>query len=204
MVAGVLAAPAPAAPTRHLIYLHGRIVQLQQQRRPLHPEFGPYELDQIADAFRKRGFQVTSDVRPKDASVSAAADQVVAQAQALLRAGVPAERITIVGASMGGHITLLAAARLREPALRIAVLGVCLSERVQALQAEEGRPPSGHVLTIREQSDTLTEDCVPWTPARAPQGLRDARERVVHTGLGHGFLYRPLPEWLEPVLDWAR
>ncbi len=22
-------------------------------------------------------------------------------------------------------------------------------------------------------------------------------------GLGHGFLYRPLPEWTGPALDWA-
>ncbi len=32
---------------------------------------------------------------------------------------------------------------------------------------------------------------------------RVAREIVVHTGLGHGFLYRPLPEWLNPVVEWA-
>lgn len=26
-------------------------------------------------------------------------------------------------------------------------------------------------------------------------------ERI--TGLAHGFLYRPLPEWVDPVVEWA-
>jgi hypothetical protein len=26
---------------------------------------------------------------------------------------------------------------------------------------------------------------------------------VLHTGLGHGFLYEPLPEWMQPTLEWA-
>ena len=34
--------PAPAAPTRHLIYLHGRIVQEEQSVRPVSPRFGTY------------------------------------------------------------------------------------------------------------------------------------------------------------------
>lgn len=195
---------AAAEPGRHLIYAHGRIVQIEQQRRPRHPEFGFYELDPILDAFRQRGFTVTSDLRPRDQSLGDAADRVVAQVRTLLRAGVPARRIAIVGASMGGYVTLLAATRLREPELRVAVLGVCLSERVQALQKEEGQLPSGRILAIRERSDALTESCAAWVPARAPQGLRDAREQVLDTGLRHGFLYRPLPEWVEPVVAWTR
>jgi pimeloyl-ACP methyl ester carboxylesterase len=160
-------------------------------------------LDQILDTFRERGFEVTSVLRPREQSVDEAAGRVVAQVRALRQAGVPATHITILGASMGGYVTLLAATRLREPELRVAVLGVCLSERVQALQAREGRPPEGHLLAIREQSDTLTESCAPWSPTQAPRSLRSAREQMLHTGLRHGFLYRPLTEWVEPVLEWA-
>lgn len=32
---------------------------------------------------------------------------------------------------------------------------------------------------------------------------RVARELVLDTGLRHGFLYRPLPAWVEPVARWA-
>ena len=43
-----------AVRSRHLIYLHGRIVQEQQSARPRHPQFGYYELEEILDAFRDR------------------------------------------------------------------------------------------------------------------------------------------------------
>jgi hypothetical protein len=37
---------------RYVIYLHGRIVQEQQTRRPRSDRFGYYELEKILDAFR--------------------------------------------------------------------------------------------------------------------------------------------------------
>src|SRR5262249_26123869 len=84
---GVSAAEAP----RHLIYLHGRIVQEQQNSRPQHPEFGYYELEKILEAFRQRGFVVSSEIRPKANSVSQSADHVVEQVRQLLHSGVAAE-----------------------------------------------------------------------------------------------------------------
>lgn len=49
---------------RHLIYLHGRIVQEQQSARPRHPQFGYDELEKILEAFRERGFDVSGEIRP--------------------------------------------------------------------------------------------------------------------------------------------
>jgi pimeloyl-ACP methyl ester carboxylesterase len=194
-------AAADPAPPRHLIYLHGRIVQDQQSARPRHPRFGYYEMEAILSAFRGRGFTVSGEIRPKSASVADSADRVVAQVRRLLESGVPADYVTVVGASMGAGIALVAAARLQEPGLRLAVLGACLSESVREMVAREGRGPSGHVLSIREASDELTEPCPAWR--NEPGGRLDAREIVLHTGLGHGFLYRPLPEWVDPVVEWA-
>ncbi len=204
VVAGSLpVAAADPAPPRHLIYLHGRIVQDQQSARPRHPRFGYYEMEAILAAFRDRGFVVTGGIRPKSASVVDSADRVVAQVRRLLESGVPADHVTVVGASMGAGIALVAAARLQEPRLRLAVLGACLSGSVREMLAQGGRGPSGHVLSIREASDALTEPCPSWKnePGRLPSLA--AREIVLHTGLGHGFLYGPLPEWVNPVAEWA-
>jgi pimeloyl-ACP methyl ester carboxylesterase len=192
-----------AARPRHLIYLHGRIVQDQQSKRPRHPQFGYYELDKILDAFRSRSFVVSGEIRPRTASVSDSADRVVAQVRKLLESGVPAGDVTVVGASMGAEIALLASARLQNPEVRFAILGACLSESVNGVVAEEGNGPSGRLLTIREASDDFTGTCPGWEqdPALAPTLV--VREIVIHTGLHHGFLYRPLPEWLSPVVEWA-
>jgi pimeloyl-ACP methyl ester carboxylesterase len=207
-VAVFLAGSAPSvaadvARPRHLIYLHGRIVQEQQSPRPRHPQFGYYEVDKILDAFRDRGFVVSGEIRPKSASVSESADRVVAQVRRLLESGVPADRVIVVGGSMGAAIALLASARLQNPDVRFCVLGACLSESVRGLLAEEGKGPSGHMLSIREASDDSTGSCPPWKSDPKSLSALVAREIVLNTGLSHGFLYRPLPEWVNPVVEWT-
>ncbi|HSB61647.1 MAG TPA: hypothetical protein VLI67_08000, partial [Vicinamibacteria bacterium] len=194
---------ADAARPRHLIYLHGRIVQEQQDPRPQHPRFGYYELEKILDAFRERGFVVSGEIRPRSASVSDSADLVVERVRRLLRSGVPAAEVTVLGGSMGAAIALLASTRLQEPDLRFCVLGACLSETVRGLLAEEGKGPSGRLLSIREASDESTLGCPSWKNGIQPGARLVVREIVLDTGLGHGFLYRPLPEWVKPVIEWA-
>ena len=202
-VASVGATADESAVPRHLIYLHGRIIQEQQSARPQHPQHGYYELEQILDAFGSRGFVVSSEIRPKTASVSESADRVVEQVQRLLASGVPADHVTVVGASMGASIAFQASVRLHNPDVRFALLGACLSESVRSLAAEGGKAPSGHLLAVREASDDVEGSCPAWSEQRKPGSTFVGREIVVHTGLGHGFLYRPLPEWVNPVLEWA-
>ena len=195
-------ADAETAAERQLIYLHGRIIQEQQIRRPKSPRFGYYELDQILQTFRGKGFAVNGEVRSRSASESGAADELVAQVLRLLASGVPPSRVMVVGASMGAGITLVASARLRNKDLRFAVLGACLSENVRRILAAEGRAPSGRILSIREASDESSEPCAPWKKSPTAPSL-DAREIVLHRGLSHGFLYRPLSEWVDPTIQWA-
>jgi hypothetical protein len=189
--------------SRYLIYLHGRIIQESQSPRPRHSRYGYYELEKILDTFRSEGFIVIGEIRPKGTSVSEAADHVVAQVQELLESGVRADHITVVGGSMGGGIALLASARLQNRQIRFCTLGTCLAMNLRYLLAEENEGPSGFVLAIREASDEATSDCPAWPSESGVDSHLTAREIVVDTGLGHGFLYRPLPEWVEPVLQWA-
>lgn len=188
---------------RHLIYLHGRIVQEEQSARPVSPKFGPYELDAIVEALRGRGFEVHSAIRPKAATLEESADRIVAQVKELRASGLPLERITVVGASMGASIALLAAVKLGEPQLRVVAVGACRSGNVAEIAAEQEAPLRGRILFVRESSDDLGGPCPPWKDdmARAPDLV--AEEVVVETGLSHGFLYRPLPEWVDPAVAWA-
>jgi len=172
---------------RHLIYLHGRIVQEQQDPRPKHPVYGYYELEKILDTFRRKGFVVSGGIRPKGASPSESADRVVEEVRHLLESGVPADHVTVVGASMGGEIALEASTKLQNPDVRFVVLGACVSETSEHL--------AGRILAIREASDEFTHDC-PASP--------EAHEIVLHSGLGHGFLYRPMPAWVGPTVEWAQ
>jgi pimeloyl-ACP methyl ester carboxylesterase len=200
-----LAAGADEAPPRHLIYLHGRIIQDQQSLRPRHPEWGFYELEEIRATFLRHGFVVTSEIRPRTASISESADRVTGQVRELLASGVPKERITVVGGSMGAAIALVASVRLQDPELGFAVLGACLSQTVPLLLKDHGRPPAGRLLSVRDTSDETSEPCPAWGDsqrAAAGAGLV-VREIVLSTGQHHGFLYRPLPEWVDPLVAWA-
>ena len=189
--------PGAAGSDRHLIYLHGRIVQEEQSVRPVSQRFGAYELEAIRAAFRDRGFELSSEIRPKGASVSASAERVVAEVRRLIDAGVPAERITIVGASMGASIAFAASARLQNPALRFAFLGACPLENVRAVRQEEGRPPAGRLLVVHEKSDDTSAPCAAWRPEELPPPST-LREVVLETGLGHGFIFARFPSGSNP------
>jgi len=187
-------------PQRVVIYLHGRIVQERQDARPRSEDFGYYELERIREELRAGGVRLISDVRPRDVTVESYADKVAADVRALVDHGVPADRITVVGASMGGAIALLASARLKNPDVRFAVLGVCAS-RSDAAFRKQGEAIVGRVLAIREDSDRFTRGCPSWGGA-APTAKSSSREIVLRTGLDHGFLYRPIKEWVRPVMEW--
>ena len=191
----VLAGEASTEAPRHVIYLHGRIVQEQQSPRPRHAEWGHYEFDAIVSALRERGFMVSAEIRPKGTSVDAAADAVVTLVRQMLDSGIDPDRISVLGASMGAAIALRASARLQEPRLRFVVLGPCLAANIPAVASAENAGPVGWILGVREESDIPSSECRGEAPA-------PFREIVINTGLDHGFLYRPLAEWLEPVTDW--
>jgi len=189
----VPAAPDPAR--RWLFYVHGRILELQG-REATSPDFGRYEYDAILKAFAGRGFEVISEVRTAEGS-AAFPVRLAEQVRRLRKAGVPAERITVVGASKGGFLTLAAAAELQHPGLSFVVLAGCGSESVALAPRLRGR-----VLSIYDERDRFRPSCRATFDA-APL-LTSARELVLKLGHDHGLLYRPYPEWLEPAARWAR
>ena len=178
-------------------------MQEQQSRRPKHAEFGYYELEPILDSFRQRGFAVTCDVRPKGMTLAAAANQAIERVRELRAAGVPPRRITLLGASMGSSVALLASVKLRNPELNFALLGACLSLNVPLFVAEHGHGPAGRILAIREKSDSRASLALPGATTRARARSSTYARSCSTPDCAHGFLYRPLPEWVDPVVEWA-
>lgn len=201
MGASALAAPdptgTPADPdVRHLFYLHGRIIE-EQGLRPEHPEFGVYEYEDILAQLRARGLQVHAEARPSGADVAEYADKTVGEIRALLAAGVPAERITVMGFSKGGAIAVMTAARLGEPRVNFVFLACCF----QGILQNEELSVTGKILSIYEESDVIGRSCGPLF-SRSNAGPAH-REIMIETGLKHGAFYRVQPEWFEPAVAWA-
>ncbi|HVU23307.1 MAG TPA: hypothetical protein VHE13_04220 [Opitutus sp.] len=177
----------------HLIYLHGAIVA-GTNGRPVSPQFGPYEFQQILDRFTSAGFEVLSEIRPGN-DVARIAARIGGWVRELKAGGIPANRIALVGASLGG----IAAARISHE-LKDRELSYVLVASLFRVQGLSPVPLSGRVLSIHDQSDKhewIDDDYF----ANAPD-LAASKVIVTTTGKGHGLLFTPDDAWVLPTLDW--
>lgn len=188
--------PDQVDPARtYVFYLHGRIVE-GAGPRPYDPRFGVYDYPAVLDALASRGAVVIASQREPDADPDIHAGRIVAQIERLLRAGVPERQVVVAGFSKGGMIARHVSAFLHRDEVRYVLLGACWRDGRDA-----HLPLSGRVLSVRETSDTLSDVSCREVADREPRPAA-FEERTISTGKSHGAFYRPLPEWVEPVLDW--
>ena len=197
LIACTAAAAPPSQPPRFVYYLHGKIVE-DSGPTGVSPRFGAYDYPGILAAFRRARLTVVSEIRPKDTDPSVYADKIVADVRAQLASGVPASRITIVGASKGSVIAMLVSTRLKEDRVRYVFLANCNDWMERTWHPRF----SGEVLSIYESSDDTGHSCRPI--ARRSPKLKLFREIGLSTGLGHGLIYRSLMSWVGPAIRWAR
>lgn len=180
----------------YLIYLHGRIIE-EEGVRPTSPQFGVYEYEKILEGFAARGFTVISEPRPKGTEIGVYADKVVGQVRALRRAGVPPERITVLGFSKGGGIALHTASRLAEPKVNFVILAACGDWMQESL----ARGLQGRMLSMFDASDDRASSCAKaFAQAKGPLVKEEV---VLKLGTGHAAFYRP-GDWMDQVVGWVK
>lgn len=185
----------PAA--MYLFYMHGMIVE-NEGIRPTSPRFGVYEYEQILETLASKGFIVISEARPRGTIVTEYAAKVIGQINKLLKAGVPPRNITIVGASRGGGIAIAVSSQLRNRDVNFVIMAACGDFDIYKTFRTD---LWGNVLSIYDYKDTVSS-CQSFFD-KSTAGLGRRREIVVKLGVGHGLLYRPLKEWIDPVVEWA-
>jgi hypothetical protein len=180
---------------RYLFYISGYIVT-SENTRPTSPRFGVYEYKKILEAFEQRGFIVISEARKQSQEIEPFAKNVAAHVRQLLKAGVPPQNITVVGASQGAWMAMLVSTYIANRDLNFVFLGACAAEDGLLNLVDL----HGNVLFISERTDKRGS-CQRFRDDA--KGLRDYKDLELNTGHKHGFLYRPLNEWVEPVVQWA-
>lgn len=185
----------------YLFYLHGKIVEDQgADAVDTVYGFGAYQYKDILNAFRKEKFIVISEVRGKNTDVGEYAEKIKKQIDSLLHTGVPAVNITIAGASKGAVIAMLTSSILKNKDVNFVFIAGCNEDNFNRL------PPinfCGNILSIYERTDSIGRSCTS-AKNRSLQQVPHYKEIELNTGLKHGFLYKPLPEWLIPVIQWAK
>ena len=191
-------APSQPDPTgKYLFYLHGLIIE-EAGIRPLSKEHGYYEFELILAELAKEGFIVISEARPQGTRVRPYAEAVAAEIEGLLRQGVPPTHITIVGASKGGIISAYVSNILKRQELTYVILAglfaKCLSDENLRLY--------GRVLSIHDRADSQPISPEAFFARSVGQGAFQAL--ILDLDLGHGLLYQPYRQWIDPLLAWVR
>lgn len=184
------------AGARYLFYLHGKIIE-EKGIRPTDPKFGVYEYEQILDALKSEGFIVISEPRAKGTDVQEYARKVVGQIQALIERGVPAQNITVVGASKGAVITMLVSTGLKNRDANFVIMSNCNDWVLKNYNVDL----YGNVLSLYDYKDEFGETCRKFFDKAS--GLNRSSEIVLKLGTGHAVLYKPLREWIDPTVQWA-
>jgi hypothetical protein len=183
---------------KYVFYLHGKIVE-DQGPNASNGAFGKYEYDNILAKFREAHFTVLSECRKPNTDVKEYAHKVVSQIDSLLKGGAKAEHITVVGASKGALIAMYVSTYLNNPKVNFAFLSSCND---YVFTADNDIAFCGNILSIYEKSDEGNQSCEKFK-SNSKRSMPHYKEIEINTGLHHGYLYKPIPEWMSPAIKWA-
>jgi hypothetical protein len=192
--------PCQAEDARVIFYLHGKIIE-DQGVDAESERFGRYEYEAILNALGRDGHRIISEVRKPNTNPWEYARQVVAEIERLEKAGLPPDKITVVGASKGAAITVLVSHLLKDQDINYVLLAIC-GPRMLEFYEENGICVTGRILSIFDTSDDLAGSCGALAQ-RCSAGIGLYKEIELGLGNGHGMVYRPYEEWVAPVLQWS-
>lgn len=183
---------------RFIFFLHNQFAE-DNALHVRHPEFGVVQYREVIKAYKESGFSVISEKRKGNVFPKTYAVKVRGQIDSLMSSGVQADHITVIGTSKGGYIAQYVSTFLQNPDLNFVFIGCYQADDIQFLPEIEF---CGNILNIYEKSDPLGTSAVERMEISTCD-IRHFKEIELDTGMGHGFLFKPLKEWIEPSVAWA-
>lgn len=182
---------------KYLFYLHGAIVQ-EMGVNAVSEDFGAYEYLKIVNTFSEHNFKVISEARPKGTDVVGYAKKISSQIDTLLSKGVQPDHITVVGASQGAYIAIEAAHLQKNQKIRYVIMALCNDYNVNFYSQYSGEL-CGNFLSIYEASDQKLSCNRLLNNMTCKSGYEEIK---LSMGNGHGFIFKPYPEWVTPIVKW--
>lgn len=183
---------------RIIFFLHNRFLETHQLNE-LHPEFGRTEYREIVSEFENGGFKVISEQRNGNVNARDYAMGIVDQIDSLTKNGTEPNKITVVGTSKGGYIAQYVSTLANNPDLNFVFIASFRNSDIQNIPEINY---CGNILTIYEKSDPFGVSALERKKTSTCK-IEHFKEIELNTGMGHGFLFKPLKEWIEPTKKWA-
>ena len=183
---------------RYIFFLHNRFLE-EHELIEKHPEFGRTEYREIISEFEKSGFKVISEKRNGNVNAREYAIGIVNQIHSLIQKGIQPNRITVVGTSKGGYIAQYVSTLTNNPELNFVFIASFQHSDIQNIPEINY---CGNILTIFEKSDPFGVSAIERKQHSTCE-IENFKEIELNTGMGHGFLFKPLKQWIEPTKKWA-
>ena len=183
---------------RFVFFLHNRFLETHELEES-HSEYGRTEYKEILSELEKGGLKVISEKRKGNVNARDYAQGIVKQIDSLISSGVKPNKITVVGTSKGGYIAQYVSTLANNPNLNFVFIASFRSNDIQNISEINY---CGNILTIYEKSDPYGVSAIK-RKENSTCKIENFKEIELNTGMGHGFLFKPLKEWIEPTIKWA-
>lgn len=182
---------------KYVFYSHGFIVE-GIDPTPIHERWGQYNFPAIKKELADSSYHLIATHRPAKTHPFEYAQQLSKQVTKLLKNGVPASNISLVGFSRGGFITAIASTNLKNMDINVVILAACTSGLAKKVEIAI----YGHLFSVYETSDSVGScgDVV----ARSVNTVSSYKEISISTGKEHGAFFIPRKEWIAPVKAWLK
>jgi len=183
----------------YLFFLHNRFTE-EMPPGAEHIEYGRSQYMEIVEEFTNAGFILMTEKRPAGTDINQYGKKITFQIDSLLKLGIPPNHITVVGISKGGYIAQIVSTLLANPNINFVFIG-CF--RTQDLVNLPNINYCGNIMTIYERSDEFGVSAIERKRS-SKLTITRFKEIELNTGLKHGFLFRPLKEWISPTIMWGK
>lgn len=180
---------------KFIYYLHGRIIEIQG-KNAISEAYGKYEFDKIVSALKVENSEVIAEIRSENVDYLKYAQKISKQVDSLLSSGVKPSNITIIGASKGAIIAANVANMNPNP-----INYVFLAGNNDYQEQHNDWEFHGQILCIYDASDTVAGKNYDYWKLKSKK-VTKFEQIEISKSLGHGFLYQPYVEWINPTKNW--
>lgn len=183
---------------QYIFFLHNKFLE-GHSGDDAHPKYGIVEYEKMLHELKDSSNIVLFEKRKPNTDPAVYALKIKKQIDQLIKKGIKAENIAVVGTSQGGYIAQYISYYMKNSELKFVFIGASFKD--DSLEKDENFRLYGKILSITEKSD---DGHIPLSQEQRfiRSNIKNFKEIELNTGLNHGFLFKALDTWIIPIKEW--